>query len=213
MILFESKEQIDQPSICIFKITETTRQLESKIQLHSKDLARLKLFSNDQRKAEFLASRFALMNLFDNKLPEVNYDEFGKPFLKNLGGHISLSHTKKYSAAVFHSTKNCGVDIEILSERIFSIAPRFLSGTEKLFTDNTEEKLKALYLVWGAKEVMYKIYGKKNLIFKEHLLVHPFSVKESGMIEAEIKIKNFHSKYQIHYRFLDKLVLLYAIEE
>ena len=56
-----------------------------------------------------------------------------------------------------------------------------------------------LTLYWCAKESLYKLYGKKNLRFKENLFVEPFEYLGKGKIKAEIILDSMKSKYILRY--------------
>jgi hypothetical protein len=62
--------------------------------------------------------------------------------------------------------------------------------------------LKKLCVYWCAKEAMYKIYGKRSLIFTEQILIKPFSLANEGSLEGSI-----HDEAEIR-----QIALNYAVE-
>jgi 4'-phosphopantetheinyl transferase EntD len=55
------------------------------------------------------------------------------------------------------STHPVGIDIERLKDRIYRIKDRFLTIEEHKSLGETN-RLEKLYVIWGAKESLYKIY-------------------------------------------------------
>lgn len=78
---------------------------------------------------------------------------------------ISISHSGSYMAlAICEGQYGIGVDLQIASDKLARIAPRFMSPMELTHYEHlvaSEELLKArewLYTVWGFKEAAYKAY-------------------------------------------------------
>lgn len=78
---------------------------------------------------------------------------------------ISISHSGSYVAlAICEGQYGIGVDLQIASDKLARIAPRFMSPMELTHYEHlvaSEELLKArewLYTVWGLKEAAYKAY-------------------------------------------------------
>jgi phosphopantetheinyl transferase (holo-ACP synthase) len=69
-----------------------------------------------------------------------------------------------------------GVDIETERDQLNRIAARFLHPAELAEWPTSASPKDYLQVSWGAKEALYKVYGRKKLIFKENLLLsglHP----------------------------------------
>lgn len=78
---------------------------------------------------------------------------------------ISISHSGSYVAlAICEGQYGIGVDLQIASDKLARIAPRFMSPMELTHYEHlvaSEELLKArewLYTVWGLKEAAYKAH-------------------------------------------------------
>lgn len=78
---------------------------------------------------------------------------------------ISISHSGSYVAlAICEGQYGIGVDLQIASDKLARIAPRFMSPMELTHYEHlvaSEELPKAcewLYTVWGLKEAAYKAY-------------------------------------------------------
>lgn len=91
----------------------------------------------------------------------------GKPLLKNLNGHISISHSKNFAAATLHKQFPTGVDIEKTSARMHRVIPRVCSIEEQ--AEIKDDKTATFF--WCAKEALYKLYGKEGMHFNKQLLV------------------------------------------
>ena len=129
----------------------------------------------------------------------IEYDEFGKPSLRNDDRQISISHTDGM-VAVQISNQPTGVDVEKISGRVAKIAHKFLSPTELKAID-IKNQLLHMYAYWGAKETIYKIYGRKRLDFKKDIRIEPFKIEKKGSIKANLKTKeaiSFNLDYFIY---------------
>ena len=123
------------------------------------------------RKKEFLAARLALQHLLKLRglaTCEVYKDEFGKPHVKFHDAEISISHANGFGAAALNVNGAVGIDIEHPRSQIQRIAHKFLNDQERSWTDNEVGKLT---MVWSAKEALYKLHGRTQLIFAEQMNV------------------------------------------
>ncbi len=131
-----------------------------------------------KRENERLTSRKLLTHILQ-KDAVVNYDEHGKPHVDN--HHISIAHTGEYVGVIASKTYVVGVDLERIRERrIDELAEKFMDADELDRLKEAAEQIKYFYLVWGAKEVLYKIYGKKGLLFQENLKTENFELTTKG---------------------------------
>ena len=89
------------------------------------------------------------------------------------------------------------------------VALRVFSENELVFLEKDLEKSTVF---WCAKEVLYKIYGKGEVNFKENLFVFPYKNETNLKVSAEIKILDFHQKYRLNVSFLEDFVLCYGVE-
>ena len=164
-----------------------------------------------RKRSEWLASRELLFRIAH--LPErveCLYDDFGKPYLKGIDSQISVSHSELWCAAMI-SDRSCGVDIQIYSETVKRISNRFLSPHESIEVEKARNKIHALHLYWGAKECMYKAYGKRKLEFRTHIFIQSVNVEDRTAI-GEIKYEDIHLIYDIHYRFLPEAAWVFCLQ-
>ncbi|WP_394351058.1 4'-phosphopantetheinyl transferase family protein [Spirosoma arboris] len=142
--------------------------------LTSIELEELARITHPAQRVEWLACRVAIQQLTEAQgitYQGLQKDEFGKPSLIGTPWHISLSHTGGWAAAVLHRSRPVGIDIEPIRDQFRRVVPRVLSADEIAHADNNPNRL-AVY--WCAKEALYKLYGKRQLTFREHLHVEPF---------------------------------------
>jgi 4'-phosphopantetheinyl transferase len=157
----------------LWQIDQDEPVLRANLPLTTAEETDLAAINHPAQRVEWLACRVALQTLVGRQ----NYaglwkDEFGKPYLINQPGHISLSHTEGWAAAVWHDYQPVGIDIEPQREQFNRVVPRVLSAAEIAHANGQTERL-AVY--WCAKEALYKLYGKRKLTFREHLIIEPFA--------------------------------------
>jgi 4'-phosphopantetheinyl transferase EntD len=162
-----------------------------------------------QKRLEYLAGR-ALMKALTESIgltyEGVRKDEFGKPFLKSYPHQISLSHSYPYVAAQVDRNRPVGIDVEQIKEKLRQVGPRVLSARELADADDSLVKL---CIYWCAKEALYKIHGKRNVLFGDHLLVEPFALAESGSLRARIEVAP-EAQVPLRYSVTKAYVLVYT---
>jgi 4'-phosphopantetheinyl transferase len=164
-----------------------------------------------RKKSEWLASRELLFRIAKlPERPECLYDDFGKPYLVGLNKHISVSHSASWAAAMI-SNQSCGVDIQVYSHTVERISSKFLSENEINQTDQLNNRLHHLHLLWGAKECMYKAYGRKKLEFRQHIFIQSLDIPNCTG-KGEIRYEDIHLQYDIHFRILPESALVFCIQ-
>jgi phosphopantetheinyl transferase len=159
----------------IWQIDETEEELEFQAQ----EQCPAEIVSKSKR-LEWLASRNTLKFLvekMDAEYSGVHKDDYGKPFLKQGGFHVSLTHSYPFVAAQISTYHEVGIDLEQPQKKLLHVAPRVLSQLE--LTDAGEDVLKHC-VYWCAKESLYKIDGKKGLHFNTQIIIEPFQLKVAG---------------------------------
>ena len=164
-----------------------------------------------RKKSEWLASRELLFRIAD--LPhrvECLYDDFGKPYLKGVDKFISVSHSETWCTAMI-SNKSCGVDIQVYSKTVERIAERFLHEDEFAKTTAIQNKLHQLHLLWGAKECIYKAYGKRKLEFRRDIHITGIdTTNHTG--KGEIRYEGIHLFYDLYFRILPEAMWVFCIQ-
>ena len=199
-------------TIGIWRTDETLECLRSMLSASLPYYEELSALHAQSRKMEYLGVRVLLRTLCGEEF-HVRHHPSGKPFLSGDGRCISISHTRGYVAVALHPSETVGVDIERRSERVRRAATRFLHPDELpcLSSLSAEEQLTALLLHWSAKETMYKMMDTEGVDFQQQLLVRPFVLGESGVMEAfEMRTPEMR-RFEIHYLTHPDFVLTYSV--
>ncbi len=115
---------------------------------------------------------------------EVQYEQNGKPLLIS-GKHISFTHSGNLSAMLI-SDSNCGIDLEIQSDKILRIVSKFISPKEREIMKEKEN----IFWAWSIKEVVFKYFGER-VLFKDHITILEIN-KE--LKKAIVEYDGFHGK-------------------
>lgn len=203
MPIVHQKEHLST-KITIWEITEDTEDLYQLANLKSNELLICRQFKSESRTKEFLTVRALLRLIYPNENLFIEYNKDGKPLLRNRS--ISISHSKNYVAVLTGDFEAGGIDIEIMNDRIFLLAEKFLNEEELSFL-GPQPLAEKLQIVWGAKEILYKIHSIGDVDFKKHLLIHPFEDITNGNLTAELRKKGFEKSYTIYYEKFRNLMV------
>ena len=163
-----------------------------------------------QKRLEWLAGRVLIRTLVEHiNLPYegIRKDEFGKPFLKTHPHSISLSHSYPFVAAQIDRNQSVGVDVEQAKEKLRQVGPRVLAAEE---VDDAKGDLIKLCIYWCAKEALYKIYGRRNVLFSDHLRIQPFALANKGILTGLISVPPVKIVARLGYRVTEEYVLVYT---
>jgi phosphopantetheinyl transferase len=208
--LTDFRELNDHTYLGFWNITETIPELEllfGKLRPEQE----ICVFKSEIRQKEWLASRilaYLLLQDFTSEKHLLSSNENGKPQFENTNFHVSISQSGGQVAVILSDTFEVGIDIEILRDKILKIAFKFLSEKELAFAENNLEKT---CLYWSAKETLYKMYSRKQLLFIENLHVNPIRNIEKGTMKGEVAAEDFSRQYNIHYEKLDNFILTYCL--
>jgi phosphopantetheinyl transferase (holo-ACP synthase) len=193
----------------IWQNNEPVTFFEEKINLYPAELHEIAGLKYRKR-LEWFSSRYILHLLSEREVRGACLkDEYGKPYLENSEYHISMSHSHELTA-VIASKAVVGVDIQYKVEKITRIVGRVLSDSE-LSDLGRIYSLEAIHVYWGAKEAMYKIYGRKEVDFRKELMVNPFEIRNGRVRTTGIIIKNgVEIECKICAEVLTDYVLVYA---
>lgn len=197
----------------IWRIEEPLSWFCDRLELDPREEQWAQSISGKIRRRQWYAARWLLHRLSERDQRGVCLkDRFGKPYLEHSPWHISLSHSHSLTA-VAASSETVGVDIQARVEKIYRIRQKFVRKEETDFIKEDRD-LDYLHLLWGAKECLYKAYGKRGLNFKRHMRVNAFSLDgEKGFFEARLEKGRIGMKFSCQYRIMDGYYLVYAIEQ
>ncbi|MFN0728176.1 4'-phosphopantetheinyl transferase family protein [Polaribacter gochangensis] len=192
--------------VLIWKIEESYADLSDGISLTSANQTRVDSMKSELHQRGFLSIRHLLkeVGLVDADLV---YDEYGKPHLKN-GRFISITHSFTFSGIII-SDVPVGIDIEMQRDKILNIAHKFTPFQEYKTIANHTALISKLTIVWGAKESLYKIFGKKKLRFLEHIYIEDFKFEDEAT-SGQIDYNGETNTYQVRFLEFENFTCVYA---
>lgn len=208
MPIIQQKQLNQDISTALWQINESLDDLVALYEFSPEDWQILNRTKIESRKMEWLAARLAVKSLMRKAGIENRHiykDPFGKPHVHHPTAQISISHTEGYGAAVLHLAGPVGIDIELPRPQIQRIAPKFLHPSEKDWAANDMEKLTQ---VWSAKEALYKLHGRTQLIFAEQLIIQAptdFYPEKASILE-----NSQAERYALSYEQMDNLIISVA---
>ncbi|MDG1475746.1 MAG: 4'-phosphopantetheinyl transferase superfamily protein [Vicingaceae bacterium] len=203
MPIYQINNVSETVTVAVWKITETEENLLKELIDNGFDKNSLYQTKNKQRLKQWLATRLLLNHFFEEA--NISYDDLGKPHLDN-NWNISISHSNEFVAINLNKNDSCGIDIEKITPKIERIKHKFLNDIDL----ETVTSLKHLILYWGAKEALYKLYGKKEVLFIENLFINNFSEKSSSF-NGEIKMLDFQTEIPMNWEKVEDFILVYTL--
>lgn len=194
--------------VLIWKIEESLEEISNGITLTDRCQNRVDSMRSEIHRKGFYSVR-QLLKLLHYSDADLIYDEFGKPHL-NDGKFISITHSFTFSAIVISEKNPVGIDIEMQRDKIVRIAHKFTPVEEYKTIANHSALVSKLTIVWGAKESLYKIYGKKKLLFLHHIYIEDFRFSD-GKTTGDIRYEDHHSHHDIHFLEFEGFTCVYAV--
>jgi len=124
-------------------------------------------------------------------------DPNGKPYLPDFPYNISLTHSYDYAGAMLSARGECGIDLEIIKEKILRIQHKFMKPAELNFIP--EGNIEQLYACWCAKEAVYKLQGNRGVSFRENMTILPFGYRPQGVMALALHKDGTTQTFQVHY--------------
>ncbi len=158
------------------------------------------------RQAEWIVGRLLVKTLAEKfNIPYKGIDkrETGKPYLIGDDSHITISHSFPIAAAMIHLEKPCGIDMERPREKHRLVQHKYLHESEQSFRDD----LKNLCAIWCAKEVIYKIFGRKFLSLKDEIKI---SFESDELMKGDILKSGYEKTHSIRYEWVKDYLLAYG---
>lgn len=193
--------------VLIWKIEESFDELSLDISLQPESNDRLLNMRSEIHRKGFLSIRHLLKETGYTDT-DLFYDDYGKPHLQD-GKHISITHSHTYTAIILSENGPVGIDIEKQRDKIVKIAHKFTPFEEYKTIANHDALVRKLTVVWGGKESLYKIYGKKKLLFLHHIYIEDFKfadTKTTGQVHYEGAV----TCHSVHFLEFDGYTCVYA---
>ncbi len=196
--------------VMIWQITESFEELHAMVRLSDEDEATLSSFRFEPRKKEWLAVRVIVKNLLGDDY-RIYYKQSGAPFFKDKNLHIGISHTNGF-AGVSVAPFPTALDMEKASPRIERVCQRFVRDDELAFIPENE-RVNYYNAIWAAKETLFKLYDRKDVVFKERFVINPFILTNEGEITAKVNFDGNHSVVLMRYRVTPFFTLIYYVNK
>lgn len=210
MALVYLRELDSDTKFAIWKIEETAEELLDRLQLDEQENAVLKRFSKGKRTLHWLASRVLLRCLLKTEtFIACPSDTNGKPYLPDYPYEISFTHSYDYAGLIMSQRGPCGIDLEIVKEKVLRIQEKFLKPNELDFIQNNVEQL---YACWCAKEAVYKLQGNKGVSFRENMTILPFQYKPQGVMTVMLHKETSLKSFPVYYEKFQDYMLGYVVD-
>ncbi len=207
MALYKTIKVNQTTKVLIWNIEESISELSSGILLSKNSSTRMQSMKSELHQKGFLSIRHLLKEVGYSDF-DLIYDKEGKPHLKD-GKFISISHSLTFSAIIISDDLKVGIDIEKQREKILKIAHKFTPIEEYKTIANSEALISKLTIVWGAKESLYKIYGKRKLLFLHHIHINDFKFIAKETIGI-IRFNGENFTYKIEFIEFDGFTCVFA---
>ncbi|TMM30027.1 4'-phosphopantetheinyl transferase superfamily protein [Polaribacter aestuariivivens] len=207
MALYKTLTVNKTTKVLIWKIEESIPDLKSGVSLSESSSTRLNSMKSELHQKGFLSIRHLLKKVGYTDF-DLMYDDFGKPHLKD-GKFISITHSFTFTAIIFSDDLQVGIDIEKQRDKILKIAHKFTPLEEYKTIANHDALISKLTIVWGAKESLYKIYGKKKLLFLHNIYIEDFKF-EDEKTTGEIKYNGEQFSYSIEFLEFEGFTCVFA---
>lgn len=203
MPLFQQKNIAHNIKVGVWHITENQEEIINKASVLGIKLNTIPKTNSENRIKQWVATRLLVNQFFSDV--EIVYDEFGKPSLSN-HWNISISHSGEFVAIILNEKENCGIDIEKISSKVERIKHKFLNEDDlKIITTHEH-----LTLFWGAKEALYKYYGKKEVLFIENLFIKDFTDQKNSL-KGVISMPDFKVEIKMEWEKIGDYLLVYTL--
>ncbi len=209
MALVFHKKINEESSWVLWEIEEELGTYFLDLDLNQEDRDYFDSVSNHHKKLEWLATRVALGHLLRERglgYEGIYKDTHGKPYLKSQNGHISVSHSYPWVAVIYHERLSVGIDLEKPRDKIIHVAQKFLNDNEM---DYTRNDVRMTTLLWSAKETLYKVHGRKFVVFKENLEIEPFEAAQDNF-NALIKLNGLVERFRLNYEENENFLVTYT---
>lgn len=209
-LTFKKKSDTDV-DLAVWKITESEAYFKKKLLIHKDEEAIISKLS-PRKLLEWLSSRY-LLHLMSGRLERGAFikDIHGKPHLVNSDHHVSISHSND-QVAVIASKSVVGIDIQHYVTKIYRIRHKFVNDIE-LQGIQEDKLLESLHVIWGAKESLYKAYGKRRLDFKKNIFISDLDLSaDTGQFYGRVIKDTYDKRFKIYFRLFKNYTLVYAKE-
>ncbi len=169
----------------------------------------------EARLKETLSARRALLALAPDAAKEgFVKDTFGKPHFRGQTKlEFSLSHSHGHAAALV-SPQACGIDLQRRVDKITKLRSKFERLDERAFIERQPDEVGALHVLWGAKESLFKLWGRRLIDWHEHLIVFEFEhAPGGGEFKGEVRKDGVSIPAHLWFRWIGEYCLVAAVKD
>lgn len=213
---FRQLPGVDQGvSIGMWNVEEDEDYFLERLSIYENEQRILSCISHPQKRLEWMSSRLCLKELLkiNHKVESLN-ETTGKPYLSDHSFHISYSHSNMYSCAIASEIYPVSIDMEDLSKKRNPETRFLFMHPDELDHFERTGDSRLFFLIWSAKETLYKMYAKKGIAFKTNLMINPERkpLEQNGTVLGILKADGFEKIYTIYYRFFAGVLLTYTYD-
>jgi len=209
MALVFSGKVLADLQLWLWRIEETESFFLERINLSNADRDLLARYTAPSRRLEWLASRFVLQQTLGENV-SIDYNLEGKPLLMGAAGNISISHSHRLAAVLYHPTLSVGVDVERVSVRPAKVVSRFLDEQEQLLVEK-DEAFEAITRAWCSKEALFKLMGQHCFTF-----IGDFKLTSNlkpNSVEAVFYLEPIGATQTVFFQKSDDHVVAYTVNQ
>lgn len=200
----------------MWRVEESEAYFLSRLNIYENEERILESITHPDKRLEWLSSRLCLKRLLhiSHKVESLN-ENTGKPYLSDNSFNISYTHSNLYSGAIASDKTAVAMDLENLEkERNLETRRMFMSKDEHVLFDESGQDTRLFFLIWSAKETLYKIYGKQGIAFRDNLSIVPPStgLEQKGQVKGIIRENGFEKEYDVHYQFFPDILLTFTYD-
>lgn len=210
MPYFLEQELPGGATVALWRIEESADWFLEHLALRAAELEELEPYQG-RRRVEWLAVRMVLQQLQGGQRTPLIKDAHGKPHWADPTlGQLSVSHSRLFAAVVVAPVE-CGIDIQHIVPKITRLGPRFMPETTIALMPPAD-RIEQLHVCWGAKEALYKAYGRRAIDWCEHLLVPYFGYHPPrGLCQGRVVKSDYQADFDIHYQLVEDYMLTVAL--
>jgi len=210
MALLKIEEVSANVRVGIWEATEDIEFFKSRLPLGFLTGYNEERFS-ENRKREFLASRFLLRKMLNADYSVIEVGENGSIYVAGGVPFISLSHSKKMVAAMVGRNVPVGIDIEEISGRVKKVMHKFTNEHERQLLGSNPDLWK-ITLCWSAKESIYKMAGQPGLSFSDDIILEIPRTGDSKKFTVLVRKNGMENEQTIFFEMINEFILTYCCE-
>lgn len=122
-----------------------------------------------------------------------------------------MTHSYDYAGVMLSSAGVCGIDLEIVKEKVVRIKNKFLKPEELAFIEG-DQMVNQLYACWCAKEALYKLQGNRGVSFYHNMTIEPFRYTQQGVMKVILSKDDSVRTFDVFYERFNEYMLGYVVE-